>query len=183
MNKNRLSTTLAAVLNAQITKEAYASQIYLSYAAWIDSHGFTGIANYLFRHAQEERNHMMRILEYILKRGAEVQLTAIPAPPAHPVSVHNCFEKIFQHEADNTKAVFNLVKMSFIEEDWATWSFMQWFVKEQTEEESLAMNLLNKMKIAGGKTISKDTLYSLDRDLAHTPDEAISAQDVTTDRL
>ena len=181
MNTNRLSKTLAAALNAQITKEAHASQIYLSYAAWADSQGFGGIANFLFRHAQEERNHMMKILEYILKRGAKVQLTAIPAPPEPPGSVNNCFEKIFEHEVDNTKAVYKLVKMSFDEEDWATWNFMQWFVKEQIEEETLAMNLLNKMKIAGGEKVSSNDLYSLDRDLEKTPDEARSAQDVTAD--
>ncbi|MEJ0057032.1 MAG: ferritin-like domain-containing protein [Bacteroidota bacterium] len=77
MNTNRLSKTMAEALNAQMTKEAHASQIYLSYGAWADSNGFGGIANFLFRHAQEERNHMMKILEYILKRGAEVKVDAI----------------------------------------------------------------------------------------------------------
>ena len=181
MNTNRLSKTLAALLNVQITKEAHASQIYLSYAAWADSQGLTGIANFLFRHAQEERNHMMKILEYILKRGAKVQITAIPAPHEPPVSINNCFEKIFAHETDNTKAVYKLVKMSFDEEDWATWNFMQWFVKEQIEEEMLAMNLLNKTKIAGGEKISRDALYSLDRDLEKAPGESRSAQDVTAE--
>jgi ferritin len=181
MNKNRLSKTLAAALNAQMTKEAHASQIYLSYAAWTEHQGFGGIANFLFRHAQEERNHMMKLLEYILKRGAEVKVTAIPAPPEAPVSINNCFEKVFEHEVDNTKAVYKLVKMSFDEEDWATWNFMQWFVKEQIEEETLAMNLLDKMKIAGGEKISSNDLYSLDRDLEKTPDEVRSAQDVTAD--
>ena len=181
MNTNRISKTLSAALNAQMTKEAYASQIYLSYGAWADNHGFCGIANFLFRHAEEERNHMMKILEYILKRGAEVQVTAIPAPPKNPGSINSCFEKIFEHETDNTKAVYKLVKMSLDEEDWATWDFMQWFVKEQTEEETLAMNLLDKMKIAGGEKISSDALYALDRDLEKTPDEARSAQDVTAE--
>ena len=59
MNTNRISKTIAAALNAQMTKEAHASQIYLSYAAWADRQGFGGIANFLFRHANEERNHMM----------------------------------------------------------------------------------------------------------------------------
>ena len=181
MNTNRLSKTLTAVLNAQITKEAHASQIYLSYAAWASGHGYHGIANFLFRHAQEERNHMMKILEFILKRGAAVQVTAIPAPPELPVSINNCFEKVFTHETDNTKAVYRIVKMSFDEEDWATWNFMQWFVKEQIEEEMLVKNLLDKLKIAGGKKISSDALYSLDNDLGTTADEAKSAEDVTTD--
>jgi ferritin len=182
MNTNRLSKTLAAALNAQITKEAHASQIYLSYAAWADVHGMEGVANFLFRHAQEERNHMMKILEYILKRGGKVIITAIPAPPEAPVSINNCFEKIFTHEVDNTKAVYKIVKMSFDEEDWATWNFMQWFVKEQTEEETLVMTLLNKMKIAGGEKITGDALYSFDRDLENAPDEARSAQEITAEK-
>jgi ferritin len=181
MNTNRLSKSLATALNLQMTKEAHASQIYLSYASWAEKQGFSGIANFLFRHAQEERNHMMKILEYILKRGAEVKVTAIPAPHENPISINSCFEKIFEHEVDNTKAIYTLVKMSLDEEDWATWNFMQWFVKEQVEEETLALNLLDKMKIAGGEKINSNALYSLDRDLEKTSDEAKLAQDVTAE--
>ncbi|HKR07320.1 MAG TPA: ferritin [Bacteroidia bacterium] len=181
MNTNRLSKTIETALNTQMTKEAHASQIYLSYGAWADSAGFGGIANFLFRHAQEERNHMMKVLEYILKRGAKVKVTAIPEPPPDPVNVHDCFEKVFEHEVDNTKAIYKIVKMSMEEEDWATWNFMQWFVKEQTEEETLSLNLLDKIKIAGGEKISSNSLYELDRDLEKTPDDAPSAEDATAD--
>lgn len=181
MNTNRLSPTLTAALNDQMTKEAHASQIYLSYAAWADSQGLGGVANFLFRHAQEERNHMMKILEYILKRGGQVKVTAIPAPPADPVNLKNCFEKVFEHEVDNTTAVYKLVKLSLTEEDWATWNFMQWFVKEQTEEETLALELLDKVKIAGGDDMSSNSVYSFDRDLEKTPDDAKLAQDVTAE--
>jgi ferritin len=181
MDTNRLSKTLEAALNAQMTKEAHASQIYLSYASWADGNGYEGIANFLFRHAQEERNHMMKILEYILERGGTVKVEAIPAPPADPTSVQQCFEKVFKHEVDNTKAIYKIVKMSFTEEDWATWNFMQWFVKEQTEEETLAMNLLDKIKIAGGAKASGDALYNLDRDLQSTPDDAELAETKTAE--
>ena len=110
MTTNRLSKNIAAALNLQMTNEAHASQIYLSYAAWAGKHGFGGIANFLFRHAQEERNHMMKFLEFILKRGAEVEVTLIPAPPKNPLSINNCFEKIFVHEVENTKAIYKIVK-------------------------------------------------------------------------
>src|ERR1700712_4185564 len=160
INTNRLSKTIQSALNSQMTKEAHAAQIYLSYGAWADSNGFGGIANFLFRHVQEERNHMMKILEYILKRGGKATVTAIPAPPPDPSSVHDCFEKVFGHEVDNTTAIYAVVKLSLQEEDWATWNFMQWFVKEQTEEETLALNLLDKIKIAGGEKAEKASLYS-----------------------
>ena len=181
MTKNRLSATLAAALNVQMQHEAHASQIYLSYAAWADSKGYSGISNFLFRHANEERNHMMKVLEYILKRGGEVLITAIPAAPKNPSSLNNCFEKVYEHEVNTTNMVYKLVNMSHDEGDWATWNFMQWFVNEQTEEETLALSLLDKMKIAGGEKMSSSALYSFDRDIEKTPDEAQPAEEVTTE--
>ncbi len=181
MNTNRLSKTICKALNDQMTKEAHAAQIYLSYASWAASGGYTGIANFLFRHANEERNHMMKILEYILERGAKVSVTSIPAPPADPKNVQECFEKVFQHEVDNTTAIYAIVKMSFDESDWATWNFMQWFVKEQTEEETMVMNMLDKLKIAGGSKASEDALYAIDRDIKSTPDDAVLAQEKTVE--
>lgn len=85
MNTNRLSKPIAAALNAQMTKEAHAAQGESQlYAAWAHHQGYGGIAQFLFRHAEEERDHMMKILEYILKRGAKVQITAIDAPHDNP---------------------------------------------------------------------------------------------------
>ena len=181
METNRLSPTLAKALNQQMTNEAANAQIYLAYASWASEKGYDGISNFLFRHANEERNHMMKILEYILKRGAKVVVTEIPAPGPDPVSVNDCFEKVFKSEVDNTTAIYKIVDMSMAEKDWATWNFMQWFVKEQTEEETLAMDLLSKIKVAGGPNANNDALYVLDNDLGKTPDDATLAQDVSVE--
>ncbi|CAF3738323.1 unnamed protein product [Rotaria sp. Silwood1] len=181
MDTNRLSAKISDALNSQMTKEAHAAQIYLSYAAWADSNGYGGISNFLFRHANEERNHMMKILEYILKRGAKVKVTSIPAPDSDPTNVNDCFEKVFKQEVSNTEAIYSIVNLSFEEKDWATWNFMQWFVKEQTEEETLALSLLDKIKIAGGDKAPSEALYTLDKDLGSTPDDATLAQDVTVE--
>src|SRR5437868_4662424 len=110
MDTNRLSKTLTAALNGQMTNEAYNSQVYLSYASWASDRGFDGIANFLFRHAEEERNHMMKILEYILERGAKVKIAAIPAPGPDPTSVNNCFEKVYTSEVENTANIYKIVK-------------------------------------------------------------------------
>ena len=182
MDTNRLSQTIMAGLNAQMTKEAHASQIYLSYAAWADDQGYAGVANFLFRHAQEERNHMMKILEYILKRGAKVVVSAIPDPGPNPKSVSDCFEKVFKSEVENTSNIYRIVEMSMAEKDWATWNFMQWFVKEQTEEETLAIDLMDKIKIAGGEKASDSALFALNKELETKPDEAVLAQDVTVEK-
>jgi ferritin len=78
---------------------------------------------------------MMKILEYILKRGAEVQVTAIPAPPDCPSSIHNCFEKVFKHEVENNVGVSKLAKMSFDEEDWANWNFTQGLMRGHQKQD------------------------------------------------
>src|ERR1700760_5112239 len=182
MDTNRLSQTLAKALNQQMTNEAHNAQIYLAYASWASSEGYDGIANFLFRHANEERNHMMKFLEYILKRGGKVKVTAIPDPGPDPVNVNDCFEKVFKSEVENTGNIYGIVNMSMEEKDWATWNFMQWFVKEQTEEETLALDLMAKIKIAGGESANNDALYTLDADLAKTPDDARLAQDVTVEK-
>jgi len=181
METNRLSPALAAALNAQMTNEAHNAQMYLAYASWASDAGYGGIANFLFRHANEERNHMMKFLEYVLKRGAKVVVTAIPAPGDNPTSVNDCFEKVFQYEVENTTRIYEIVNMAMAEKDWATWNFLQWFVKEQTEEETLAMDLLSKIKVAGGVNAQNDALYVLDQELAKTPDDAVLAQDVTVE--
>lgn len=170
MKTNRLSNSIQAALNKQVTNEAEAAQIYISFATWASGEGYAGISNFLFRHATEERSHMMKIVAYILERGATVKVETIPAPGESPTSIQNCFERVFKQEVSNTKAIFKIVKMSFDEEDWATWHFMQWFVKEQTEEETLSLNLLDKIKIAGGANVTNDTLYILDKDLQKMSD-------------
>ena len=171
ISTNRLSNKMESALNAQMTKEAHAAQIYLSYAVWADDEGFGGIANFLFRHAAEERDHMMKILQYIQARGGKAKSEAIPGPPSDPKNVSECFHKVFEHEVDNTEAIYRLVNLSMQEEDWSTWNFAQWFVKEQIEEETLALNLLDKIKIAGGEKASHDALFDLDRELESKPDE------------
>ncbi len=181
INTKRLSDQMNTALNDQMTKEAHASQTYLAYGAWASMEGYDGTANFLFRHAHEERNHMMKILEYILDRGGEVKIASIPAADKLPKNMQDCFEKVFQQEVDNTKSIYKVVKKSMDEEDWATWNFMQWFVKEQIEEETLSMNLLDKVKIAGGEKATDEALYALDRQLEHTPDEARGAEEVTTE--
>jgi len=165
-----------------MTKEALAAQTYLAYGSWASSQGYSGVANFLFRHADEERNHMMKILEYILDRGAEVCVIAIPAPPKNPSSINNCIEKVFESEVANTKAIYKLVKISFEEDDWATWNFMQTFVLEQLEEETLALNLLDKIKIAGGEKATNDGLYLFDKDLEKITGDAVLAKDVTAEK-
>ena len=114
---------------------------------------------------------MIKFMRYILDRGGEARVEAIPAPPENPQNLTDCFNKVFQHEVDNTTSIYALVDLSFQEKDWATWNFMQWFVKEQIEEEKLALELIDNLKIAGGDRASDESLFSLDKALEAAPDD------------
>ena len=181
MATNRLSKPIEDILNKQLAKEAHAAQIYLSYAIWADSQGYAGVANLLYRHSGEERNHMMKVVEYIQGRGGRARITALDGPPADPQNLQECFEKIFQHEVDNTAAIYKIVELAQKEKDWATWNFGQWFVKEQIEEETLVMELLDKLKIAGGAKASDESLLYLDSKIGNREDEAGLARDASVD--
>lgn len=179
MNTKRLSDSIEKALSDQMNKEIHASHTFLSYGIWADDKGYQGIANFLYRHAQEERNHSIKFMEYVLNRGGKPKVDAIPAPPADPESLTDCFEEVFKHEVDNTTAIYKIVDMALEEKDWATWNFVQWFVQEQIEEETLAQNLIDKLKIAGGDRASDESLFTLDKTLQETPGDVPLAQEAT----
>lgn len=181
MNTKRISDPIEKILNEQVTKEAQAAQIYLSFGCWADDQGYSGVANLLFRHSQEERNHMTKVMEYIMSRGGKVKITALAAPPADPKNIQDCFEKIFKHEVDNSKAIYKIVSLAQKEEDWATWNFGQWFVKEQIEEETLVMDILDKLKIAGGAKASDESLLLFDTEIGAQEDEAELARETSAE--
>ncbi len=129
-----LSKSLEKVLNQQLTKEAHQAQTYLSYASWAEVKGFSGLSSFLYKHSEEERNHMYKFLRYINERGGDAKIEAIAAPPKNPETIKECVERVMQHEMDNTAAINKLVDAAHKEGDWATFNFLHWFVKEQIEE-------------------------------------------------
>lgn len=181
MNTNRLSKKIEDILNRQVKKEANASQIYLSLGTWADSEGFSGVANFLFRHAQEERNHMIKVIDYIMERGGRAKISGLDEPPKDPKNLQDCFERAFEHEVDNTETIYEIVNLAQEEKDWATWNFGQWFVKEQIEEEALILDLLDKLKVAGGAKATRESLLYLDSQLEKKEDEVTLARDASGD--
>lgn len=125
---------------------------------------------------------MIKIMRYILDRGGDVVVEAIPKPEDQPASLTDCFTKVFEHEVDNTNAIYKIVNLSFDEKDWATWNFMQWFVKEQIEEEKLALGLIDQLKIAGGDKATDESLYNLDKTLEKMSDDVPLPQEATAEK-
>jgi ferritin len=180
MDTNRISKKLNEILNDQVTKEANAAQIYLSYGAWAETQGYAGTADFLFRHAHEERNHMMKVLKYILARGSKPKITALAVPPKDPNNLEECFEKIFKHEVDNTTSIYKIATVALEEKDYATWNFAQWFVREQIEEETMVMDLLDTLRIAGGSNASHEALQYFDAKMGQKNDEAALPREATS---
>lgn len=179
MDTNRLSKPIEDILNKQVKKEANASQIYLSYGTWADAQGYSGVSNLLFRHSQEERSHMMKVIEYIQNRGGRARVSALDAPPNDPKNLQDCFEKLFKHEVDNSNAIYEIVTLAQNEKDWATYNFGHWFVKEQIEEETLVMDILDMLKVAGGDAATDESLLYFDNKMGAKEDEAELARDVS----
>ncbi len=181
MDTKRLSSTLEQALSTQMNVELIQSHTYLSYGIWATDQGYAGIGNFLFRHSLEERNHAIKFMQYILNRGGKPTVKALDEPSQDPQNLQHCFNQIFRHEVDNTEKIYNLVNMAMEEKDWATWNFLQWFVKEQIEEETLAMDLIDKLKIAGGDRATDESLFNLDKELGEAEDDAELARDATSE--
>lgn len=172
MADKRFSDAMEKALNKQMTREAFQAQVYLSYASWAEVNGFGGIAQFLYKHAHEEREHMFKFIKFINERGGTTKIEAIDAPPADPQDIGDCLKKALRHEIDNSAEIDKIVNLAHKEQDWATFSFGQWFVKEQIEEEALINNLIDKYNLASEVKGNNANLYDLDSDMASAPQEA-----------
>ncbi len=177
MKTRRISDKIEKVLNDQMTREAYQAQVYLSYASWAECSSYGGLANFLFKHAHEERKHMFKFIKYINSRGGRTKIETIIAPPADPKDMEDCLKKVLQHEIDNSAAIDLVVNLAHEEKDWATFNFGQWFVKEQIEEEILINNLLDKFTLASKEVGNNSNLYEMDKDLSGAPQDATIPQE------
>lgn len=172
MKTKFISNKIEKVLNDQMTQEAEAAQFYLSLGSWAEVHGYEGIARFLYTHMEEERGHMKKLVDYINQRGGHCKVQALKAPKAEPKNLHNLFELVLMQERENSKSINAIVPLCMAEKDYATFSFIQWFVQEQIEEEALAMKLLDKMKLIGEDKGNQGGLYELDRDIVRFHDDA-----------
>jgi len=170
----RFSERMEQELNLQMTREAEASQLYLSFASWAEVQGFPGIAKFLFHHSDEERVHMLKFIAFINQRGGHCKINALGAPPQDPQTLHELFEKIREQEIKNSNEINKIVEIGYEEKDYPTNNFLQWFVQEQLEEEALATQLLDQLKIIGEESPNRGGLYEFDRNIANLHDAQVA---------
>ncbi len=157
-----LSKVIETALNEQITIEFESSQVYLAMASWAEVQGFEGVASFMYAHSDEERQHMLKLLKYVNERGGHAKVSKLNAPPVSFGSFKEMFQNLFDHEVMVSGKINNLVDITLKEKDYATHNFLQWYVSEQIEEEALARNILDKLKLIGG---DKGGLYQFDNNI------------------
>lgn len=150
-------------LNRQVLMEAQSSQAYLAMASWADIQpGLKGVTQFFFKHSDEERMHMLKLISYINERGGFAVVPALEQPTLTFVSLKKAFEELFKHEIKVSESINELVDISLTEKDYATHNFLQWYVNEQIEEEKLARECNDKLEMIGD---DKSGLYLFDRDI------------------
>lgn len=157
-----MNTRVEAALNDQVIKESYSSQFYLAMASWSETKGLNGTANFLYTHSDEERFHMLKLIKFINERGGKAIIPSVECPPVDFNTITNVFENLLKHELMVTDSINNLVDICLQEKDYTTHNFVQWYVSEQLEEEALARELLDKIRLIGGDS---GGIYIFDRDL------------------
>lgn len=157
-----LSDTMQKALNDQIRMEAESSQIYLAMASWAEIKGFEGIAAFMFKQSDEERQHMLKLLKYVNQRGGEAAISALDEPRLDYTSFRTLFRQLYEHEVKVSASINELVDIALTGKDYATHNFLQWYVSEQIEEEATAKVILDKIDLIGD---DKGGLYMFDNDM------------------
>ena len=150
-------------ITCQINREIYSAYLYMAMASYAEYEGFEGFANWFEIQVREELEHAEKMYSYLNKQGARVIMQAIEEPPQNFSSVVELFEKTLEHEKNVTALIRNLVDLAKSENDSDTESFLEWFVKEQIEEEATPAKILGNIDEAGE---DREGLLKIDSELA-----------------
>ncbi len=155
-----MTPDLQDALNAQVGMEFSASYSYLSMASYLEAESWDGFAAWMTLQSEEEHVHAMKFYTYLLDRAINVQLPAISAPASTFASPLDVFETSHAQEKAVTASIHNLYKLAHDNADYATVSFLKWFIDEQVEEEKNVSDMIEKLKRANG---SSEAMLLLDR--------------------
>ncbi|MFP5041050.1 ferritin [Parasediminibacterium sp. JCM 36343] len=158
-----LSQKSLEALNAQVKIEADASHQYLATAAWLESQpGLDGLTQFFYKQAQEEREHMTRLMHYIAMRKGKALVQSLNPPQQAFKDLKEVFELFLRNEQEVTKSINQWVGIALNEGDYITFQFWQWYLKEQLEEENQATKMLDELSLIGE---NRAALYSFDKDI------------------
>ena len=150
------------LLNLQINKEFYSAYLYLEFSNYFEDAGLDGFANWYMIQAQEERDHAMLFYQYLQNENQKVTLEAIAKPDKTFTSHMDVLLAGLEHEKYVTSLINDIYAAAYEVKDFRTMQFLDWFVKEQGEEETNANDLITKMELFGSDPKS---LYMLNQEL------------------
>ena len=150
------------LLNDQINKEFYSAYLYLDFSNYFKRVGLDGFANWYKIQAQEERDHAMLFYQYLQNENQKVTLEAIPKPDKEFTCHMDVLKAGLEHEEYVTSLINDIYAAAYEVKDFRTMQFLDWFVKEQGEEETNANDLITKMELFGSDPKS---LYMLNQEL------------------
>ncbi len=161
-----ISERMQNALMDQVNAEMYSSYLYLSMSSDLDNKGLGGFALWMKTQAQEELYHGMKLYDFVIERGGRAILKQIEGPQTEWASPLAIFEAAYAHEQKVTGLINNLMNMAIEEKDHATSQFLQWFIKEQVEEEASADEIVQKLKLIGD---GGNGLFMLDKEMGARP--------------
>lgn len=142
-----LNKKVAELLNDQINKEFYSSYLYLDFANYFAIKGLNGFASWYNIQAQEEVGHAMKIREYLLANGNSVKLEAIDKPDKKLASDLAVLEAGLSHEEFISSSINDIYAAAHEAKEFKTMEFLNYFIKEQVEEEKNAHTLIDEFKL------------------------------------
>jgi ferritin-like protein len=153
---------VANLLNSQINKEFYSAYLYLEFANYFERKGLAGFAHWYEVQAQEERDHAMLFYRFLLNNEEKVTLEAVEAPKTDAEGDSDILAEGLKHEKYVTALINDIYAAAYSVKDFRTMQFLDWFVKEQGEEEKNASDLITKYQLFGSDAKG---LYMLDNEL------------------
>ena len=158
-----LDKKVAELINDLINKEFYSAYLYLDFSVYYEEVGLDGFANWYMIQAQEERDHAVLMLQYLQNNGEKVTLEAIAKPDKELKDKLQVLELGLEHERYVTSLIHTIYEAAYSAKDFRTMQFLDWFVKEQGEEEKTAEDMIKKMRLFGDDAKS---LYALNSEMA-----------------
>jgi len=164
----KLSSKLEKVLNDQINLELCSAYAYWGMAAYFDHTPFTGFAKWMQIQSKEELGHANRFFKYLVERGGKVTLGAIAEPKSDYKSPLDVFKASLGHEQRVSAAICAIYEQAAADKDYATLSFLKWFLDEQVEEERNVSDILAKLELVGD---NRGALYQIDQQAGRRAEE------------
>ena len=157
-----MNQTVAKLINEQINKEFYSAYLYLDFANYYAQVGLDGFENWYKVQAQEERDHALLFFQYLLNNGVAVSFGAVDAPDWTRGDHMTPLKKALEHEKLVTASIDAIYAAAYEAKDFRAMQMLDWFIKEQGEEEKNAADLITKMELFGGDSKG---LYMLNSEL------------------